>query len=283
MIPTPFYAPVTAYAIGDLQGCYQSLVNLLDRIKTNTPDAHLIFVGDLVNRGPQSLATLRLIRALGDRAQALLGNHDLHLLAAAHGIRKLHKSDTLDEILDAPDREELLDWLRHRPLALLQQNHLFLHAGVLPQWSASQTLALAQEVEGVLRGPQWLDFLREMYGDQPARWNNLLQGNDRLRCIVNALTRLRFCTEDGTMEFNAKESAGNGLPGYLPWFDVPQRQTQDVTVVCGHWSTMGLVLRPNLIGLDTGCVWGDKLTAIRLADRMLLQVSCPQAQRPGQQ
>ncbi len=274
MIPTPFYVPVTAYAIGDLQGCYQSLINLLDKIKTNTPDAHLIFVGDLVNRGPQSLATLRLIRAFGDRAQALLGNHDFHLLAAAHGIRKLHRSDTLNEILDAPDREELLDWLRHRPLALLQQNHLFLHAGVLPQWSASQTLALAQEVEGVLRGPQWLDFLREMYGNQPARWDNLLQGNERLRCIVNALTRLRFCTEDGTMELNGKESAGNILPGYLPWFDVPQRQTQDVTVVCGHWSTMGLVLRPNLIGLDTGCVWGDKLTAIRLADRMLLQVSC---------
>ncbi len=283
MAQTPFYAPVSAYAIGDLQGCYQSLINLLDRIRTNTPDAHFIFVGDLVNRGPQSLATLRLIRALGDRAQALLGNHDLHLLAAAHGIRKLYKSDTLGEILDAPDREELLDWLRHRPLALLQQNHLFLHAGVLPQWSVSQTLALAREVEGALRRPQWLDFLREMYGNQPARWNNLLQGNDRLRCIVNALTRLRFCTEDGTMDFNAKESADNILPGYLPWFDVPQRQTQDVTVVFGHWSTMGLVLRPNLIGLDTGCVWGQKLTAIRLADRMLLQVSCPQAQRPGQQ
>jgi len=272
----------TLFAIGDLQGCYQSLLDLLKRIDATTPDARLIFVGDLVNRGPQSLATLRLIRSLGDRAQALLGNHDLHLLAAAHGIRKLHRSDTLDEILDAPDREELLDWLRQRPLALLQQNHLFVHAGALPQWSAAKTVALAQEVESVLRSPLWVEFLREMYGNQPARWDDTLQGNDRLRCIVNALTRLRFCTEDGSMELTAKGSTGTSMPGYLPWFDVPQRQTQDVTVVCGHWSTLGLVLRPNLIGLDTGCVWGGKLTAVRLADRLLLQVSCPQAQRPGE-
>ncbi|WP_211451715.1 symmetrical bis(5'-nucleosyl)-tetraphosphatase [Collimonas antrihumi] len=269
------------YAIGDLQGCYQSLLSLLEKIDSTTPDARLIFVGDLVNRGPQSLATLRLIRSLGDRAQALLGNHDLHLLAAAHGIRKLHRSDTLDEILNAPDRDELLDWLRQRPLALLEDGHLFVHAGTLPQWSAAKTVSLAQEVENVLRGPHWVEFLREMYGDKPARWDDALQGNERLRCIVNALTRLRFCTEDGTMELTAKGSTGISLPGYLPWFDVPQRQTRDVTVVCGHWSTLGLVLRPNLIGLDTGCVWGGKLTAIRLADRLLLQVSCPQAQRPG--
>jgi bis(5'-nucleosyl)-tetraphosphatase (symmetrical) len=271
----------TLYAVGDLQGCHQSLLNLLERIDAATSDARLIFVGDLVNRGPQSLATLRLIRSLGDRAQALLGNHDLHLLAAAHGIRKLHKADTLQEILDAPDRDELLDWLRQRPLALQEQDHLFLHAGVLPQWSAAKTVALAQEVEAVLRGPHWVGFLREMYGNQPLRWDDALQGNERLRCIVNALTRLRFCTEDGTMELAAKESTGISMPGYLPWFDVPQRQTQDVTVVYGHWSTLGLVLRPNLIGLDTGCVWGGKLTAVRLADRQLFQVSCPQAQRPG--
>jgi bis(5'-nucleosyl)-tetraphosphatase (symmetrical) len=271
----------TLYAVGDLQGCHQSLLNLLERIDAATPDARLIFVGDLVNRGPQSLATLRLIRSLGDRAQALLGNHDLHLLAAAHGIRKLHKADTLQEILDAPDRDELLDWLRQRPLALQEQDHLFLHAGVLPQWSAAKTVALAQEVEVVLRGPHWVGFLREMYGNKPLRWDDALQGNERLRCIVNALTRLRFCTEDGTMELAAKESTGISMPGYLPWFDVPQRQTQDVTVVYGHWSTLGLVLRPNLVGLDTGCVWGGKLTAVRLADRQLFQVSCPQAQRPG--
>lgn len=271
----------TFFAIGDLQGCHQSLQELLKLVDATTSDARLIFVGDLVNRGPQSLATLRLIRSLGDRAQALLGNHDLHLLAAAHGIRKRHRSDTLDDILNAPDCEELLDWLRQRPLALLEHDHLFVHAGVLPQWSAAKTVSLAQEVESVLRGPHWVAFLREMYGNQPARWDDALQGNDRLRCIVNALTRLRFCTEDGTMELTAKESTGTSMPGYLPWFDLPHRQTQDVTVVYGHWSTLGLVLRPNLIGLDTGCVWGGKLTAVRLADRMLLQVRCPQAQRPG--
>jgi len=269
------------YAIGDLQGCYQSLLSLLERIDAATPHAKLIFVGDLVNRGPDSLATLRLIRSLGDRAQTVLGNHDLHLLAAAHGIRKLHRNDTLAQVLKAPDCEELLDWLRHRPLALFEDGHLLLHAGVLPQWSATKTLELAREVEAVLGGPDWLAFLREMYGDQPARWDDALQGNDRLRCIVNALTRLRFCTENGAMEFAAKESAGTSLPGYLPWFDVPGRQTADVTIVCGHWSTLGLMLRPNLIGLDTGCVWGGKLTAVRLRDRALFQVSCPQSQKPG--
>lgn len=269
------------YAIGDLQGCYQSLVELLAQIDAATPDAKLIFVGDLVNRGPDSLATLRLIRSLGDRAQAVLGNHDLHLLAAAHGIRKLHRQDTLAQVLDAPDCDELLDWLRRRPMALFENGHLLLHAGVLPQWSATQTLALAREVEAVLQSPDWVNFLREMYGNEPTRWDDTLQGNARLRCIVNALTRLRFCTEDGTMEFAAKESAGTALPGYLPWFDVAQRQTKDVTVVFGHWSTLGLTLRPNLIGLDTGCVWGGKLTAVRLEDRALFQVSCPESQKPS--
>lgn len=274
------FNPLT-YAIGDLQGCYESLATLIEKIETATPGARFIFVGDLVNRGPQSLQTLRLIRSLGERAQSVLGNHDLHLLAAAHGIRKLHRSDTLDEILNAPDRDELLDWLRHRPLALCQQDHLFVHAGVLPQWSATKTLSLAREVADVLQGPNWVDFLREMYGNQPLHWDDALTGNDRLRCIVNALTRLRFCDKNGTMELAAKESTGISLPGYLPWFDAPQRQTEDVTVVFGHWSTLGLIQRPNLIGLDTGCVWGGKLTAVRLADRALLQVSCPQAQRPG--
>ncbi|MGS0742077.1 symmetrical bis(5'-nucleosyl)-tetraphosphatase [Glaciimonas sp. GG7] len=269
------------YAIGDLQGCYQSLVTLLTSIDAATPNARLIFVGDLVNRGPDSLATLRLIRSLGDRAQTVLGNHDLHLLAAAHGIRKLHRQDTLTQVLDAPDREELLEWLRRRPLALFEDGHLVLHAGVLPQWSAPQTLALAREVETVLQGPNWVAFLREMVGSEPTRWDDRLQGNERLRCIVNALTRVRFCSEDGTMELTAKESSGASLPGYLPWFDAPGRKTADVTVVFGHWSTLGLTLRPNLIGLDTGCVWGGKLTAVRFKDRALFQVTCPQAQKPG--
>ncbi len=269
---------MTTYAIGDLQGCQSRLLELLQRIRSSANDPAFLFVGDLVNRGPQSLATLRTIQALGERAQVVLGNHDLHLLAVAHGVRKTHKSDTLDDILNAPDRDALLDWLRRQPLALFEQQHLVVHAGVLPQWTAQQTLALAHEVETVLRGPSWVDFLREMYGNAPAKWDDALQGADRLRCIVNALTRLRFCMPDGTMDFSKPEGAP---ANHLPWFDVAGRKTKDVTVVFGHWSTLGLSLRPNLIGLDTGCVWGGKLSAVCLEDRTLVQVECPQYQRPG--
>jgi bis(5'-nucleosyl)-tetraphosphatase (symmetrical) len=276
-------AIMPTYAIGDLQGCGQQLDALLALIDQETPNAKIIFLGDLVNRGPQSLATLRKVKALGDRAQTVLGNHDLHLLAASHGIRKLHPSDTVNDILSAPDREELLDWLRHRPLAIMHEQHLLLHAGVLPQWSATQALSLAQEVEAVLQSDQWVDFLHQMYGNTPAKWEPQLSGYDRLRCIVNALTRLRFCTADGTMEFTIKESSAEAPEGYMPWFAVPDRQSQDTTVVFGHWSTLGLTLAPNLISLDTGCVWGGKLSAMRLSDRHLIQVACPQAQQPGKQ
>jgi bis(5'-nucleosyl)-tetraphosphatase (symmetrical) len=269
------------YVIGDLQGCGQQLQALQALIEQTAPKARLLFLGDLVNRGPQSLATLRHLRALGSRAEAVLGNHDLHLLAVAQEIRPAHPSDTLQDILEAPDRDELLDWIRHRPLALFEQNHLLFHAGLLPQWTASQVMALAHEVETVLRGPDWVDFLRHMYGNEPSYWSDDLQGHDRLRCIVNALTRMRFCTPDGGIDFKLKESAAAAPPGYLPWFDMPNRKSADVTCVFGHWSTLGLTLRPNLIGLDTGCVWGGKLTAVRLEDRALLQVDCPQAQRPG--
>jgi bis(5'-nucleosyl)-tetraphosphatase (symmetrical) len=268
------------YAIGDVQGCNSQVLALLEQIYAVSANPKLIFVGDLVNRGPQSLATLRQIRALGDTANVVLGNHDLHLLAAAHGIRKPHASDTFDDILNASDRDELLDWLRQRPLARLENGHLFVHAGVLPQWTAQQTLELAHEVESVLRGPDWVNFLREMYGNTPAKWDNSLQGMDRLRCIVNALTRIRFCRMDGTMEFVTFEGADAAPPGYFAWFDVPGRKTEDVTVVCGHWSALGLIMRTNLIALDTGCVWGGKLTAVRLEDRAVFQVNCPQYRRP---
>jgi bis(5'-nucleosyl)-tetraphosphatase (symmetrical) len=269
------------YAIGDLQGCHQQLLALTERIHATSASPKLIFVGDLVNRGPDSLGTLRHIRALGHTANVVLGNHDLHLLAVANGIRKPHASDTLDDILQAPDRDELLDWLRHQSLASFIDGHLIVHAGVLPQWSAQQALNLAHEVETVLRGPDWVGFLREMYGNAPARWDDTLRGPDRLRCIVNAMTRMRYCRADGTMELNSPKGAPPAQPGQLPWFDVPGRKSQDVTVVCGHWSTLGLVMRPNLISLDTGCVWGGQLTAVRLEDRAVLQVDCPQHQRPG--
>jgi bis(5'-nucleosyl)-tetraphosphatase (symmetrical) len=269
------------YAIGDLQGCSRQLQNLLDLTDTGLPDTKLLFVGDLVNRGPHSLSTLHHLRSLGNRAQAVLGNHDLHLLAVSQGVRPAHPTDTLDDILNAPDREELIDWLRHRPLALFEQGHLLFHAGVLPQWDVNKVISLAHEVETMLRGPDWVDFLRHMYGNEPVIWSDDLQGYDRLRCIINTLTRIRFCRPDGGIDFRIKEGADAAPPGYLPWFDMPGRQTADVTCIFGHWSTLGLTLRHNLIGLDTGCVWGGKLTAVRLKDRALFQVGCPQAQPIG--
>jgi len=267
------------YAIGDLQGCGQQLQNLLALIDQTSPDAHLLFVGDLVNRGPQSLETLRQLRALDSRAKAVLGNHDLHLLAVSQGIRPQHATDTLDDILNVPDREELIDWVRHRPLALFEQNHLLFHAGVFPDWDAKKTMALAREVETMLQGPDWVDFLRHMYGNEPSIWSDDLAGHDRLRCIINTLTRMRLCRPDGGIDFKIKEGLDAAPPGYVPWFDMPDRKTTDVTCVFGHWASLGLTLRPNLIGLDTGCVWGGKLTAVRLEDRALFQVDCPRAEQ----
>ncbi|EON17255.1 diadenosine tetraphosphatase [Cupriavidus sp. GA3-3] len=240
----------------------------------------LRLVGDLVNRGPASLQTLRAIRAMGSRTETVLGNHDIHLLAVAAGVRKKGKSDTLDDILTAPDCADLLTWLRHRPLALLENNFLLVHAGVLPQWTATQVIDLAREVEDQLQGPNWQDFLADIFGNASDRWHDGLRGIDRHRVVVNALTRLRYCTVDGVMDFKTKEGLGKAPDGFMPWFDVPGRRTGDVTVVCGHWSTLGLVMRPNLMALDTGCVWGGKLTAARLAqdpaERTVVQVDCPQ-------
>lgn len=268
------------YVIGDLQGCNGQTRELLHTIPQD-PGRRLIFAGDLINRGPDSLGTLRTVMALGEQAQAVLGNHDLHLLAVACGIRPLHGSDTLHDILDAPDRDKLIDWLRHRPLALLVQDHLVVHAGVLPQWSLAQALALAGEVEAMLRSDGWIDFLTHMYGNQPNRWRDDLTGYERLRCIINAFTRLRFCQADGTMDFSVKEGAAGAPEDLMPWFEVPGRLTEDTPVVFGHWSSLGLVMRPNLLALDTGCVWGGKLSAVRLEDRALFQVDCPQACQPG--
>jgi bis(5'-nucleosyl)-tetraphosphatase (symmetrical) len=275
------------YVIGDLQGCAHEAQLLLSQIAEDAQgDARILFVGDLINRGPESLTALRRIKALSiesdGRVEAVLGNHDLHLLAVAAGAQVLGKSDTLDQILAAPDRDELIDWLRRRPLALFVDAHLLVHAGVAPQWSAEKTMALAGEVEAVLRSAAWVDFLGQMYGNQPDRWDDTLTGIPRLRCIVNALTRMRLCAPDGTMDFAHKESdAGPVGSNLLPWFDLPQRRSADVTVVFGHWSALGLVLRPNLVGLDSGCVWGGKLSAVCLDDRKLLQVDCPEYRQHG--
>lgn len=259
------------WAIGDLQGCLDSLLSLLPQLPAG---ARLWMPGDLVNRGPRSADSLRWAMAQGDRLVTVLGNHDLHLLAVAAGIRRAHRTDTLDDILAAPDRDALLDWVRSRPLAHFDDGWLMVHAGVLPQWSVERTLELADEVWRVLSGPRWIDFLREMYGNEPAAWSDSLRGNDRLRVIVNALTRIRFCTPEGRMDFAAKEGVAGAPPGHLPWFDVPGRASGGTPIVFGHWAALGLMDRPDLLAIDTGCVWGRELTAVRLSDRARRSVSC---------
>ena len=257
--------------IGDVQGCHAPLQRLLQKIDFSPSRDTLYFLGDLVNRGPDSLAVLRQLKALGDAAQCLLGNHDLHLLAMWQGVRPPGRRDTAQAVLQAADAAELMDWLRHRAMALHAQGWLMVHAGVLPAWDVPQTLALAGEVQAALRGPDVKGFLSAMYGNTPDRWSDSLQGADRLRVIVNALTRLRFCTTDGRMEFASTESAGAGPAGYLPWFDVPGRVSAGTPVAFGHWSTLSkgknpadITLRHNTLPLDTGCVWGGCLSAARL-------------------
>ena len=271
------------YLVGDLQGCCKPLERLLQTIDFSPSRDQLYVLGDLVNRGPDSLGVLQRLRSLEGAATCLLGNHDLHLLAVAHGVRKPHRSDTLDPILNATDREDWLDWLRQQNLAVHAHGWLMVHAGVVPQWDAAQTVALAGEVEAMLRSPDVGAFLTTMYGNEPARWDERLQGVDRWRCVVNSLTRLRFCAADGTMEFATKEGAGGAPEGYLPWFEVPGRRTQGTPVAFGHWSTLGLINRDDLLALDTGCIWGGHLTAVRVhgATREVIQIPCPQAQKPG--
>jgi bis(5'-nucleosyl)-tetraphosphatase (symmetrical) len=271
------------YLVGDLQGCCKPLERLLQTIDFSPSRDQLYVLGDLVNRGPDSMGVLRRLRNLEGAATCLLGNHDLHLLAVAHGVRKPHRSDTLDPILDADDRDDWLNWLRQQHLAVHAHGWLMVHAGVVPQWDAAQTVALAREVEIMLRSPEVGEFLTTMYGNEPARWDDSLQGVDRWRCVVNSLTRLRFCAADGTMEFATKEEAGGAPEGYMPWFEVPGRRTQGTPVAFGHWSTLGLINRDDLLALDTGCIWGGHLTAVRVdgATREVIQIACPQAQKPG--
>ena len=272
------------YLIGDLQGCCDALERLLLKIDFSPSRDHIYLLGDLVNRGPASLATLRRLIGLGNSATCLLGNHDLHLLAIAQGIKKVHRGDTVQAILDAPDRADLLDWLRHQRMACYAQGWLMVHAGVLPQWTLEQTLALAGEVEAMLRGPALFDFMQQMYGNEPAAWRDDLSGLPRLRCIVNALTRLRFSDVAGHMDLKTKDGADAAPPGYLPWFEIPSRRTAGVPIAFGHWSTLGLVQRTDLLALDTGCVWGGRLTAARVENGRaleLISVNCEQAQKPG--
>lgn len=273
------------FLIGDVQGCDAALVRLLQRIDFSPSRDTLYLLGDLVNRGPDSAAVLRRVMAFAGSAHCLLGNHDLSLLAVAHGLQAPHRNDTMDSVLLAADRQPMLDWLRQQRMAIRAHGWLMVHGGVLPQWDADQVLRLAAEVEQVLRGPGMLEFLSQMYGNQPARWDDSLQGADRLRVIVNALTRLRFCTPDGTMDLKASGGLDGAPPGYLPWFDLPARRTAGVPIAFGHWSTLGYLQRADILSLDTGCVWGGSLSALRLGDanagQQLIQVKCEQAQAPG--
>jgi bis(5'-nucleosyl)-tetraphosphatase (symmetrical) len=264
-------------AFGDLQGCHAEYRRLLAKAAPSD-DTPLWFAGDIVNRGPGSLATLRELIALGERAVTVLGNHDLHLLSVSAGIRKSKKGDTIDEILAAPDAQDLLEWVRQRPIAHFENDTLLVHAGVPPQWDAALTLELADDLQRALRAPNWKETLAGLYGNEPNRWKAGLKGIDRLRLTCTALTRMRFCNADGQMDFTSSGGLDSAPSGYMPWFDVPGRRTSDVTVVFGHWAALGLLMRDNVIGLDSGCVWGNKLSAVTLAadpaQRTLTQVEC---------
>lgn len=266
---------MTTWVVGDLQGCLEPLQRLLDAVQFDRTRDRLWLTGDLVNRGPDSAATVRFVRDLGDRAVTVLGNHDLHLLAIAAGLAKPHRDDTTHDLLNAPDRDALLDWLRHQPLMHVAHGAALVHAGLLPQWTVTQAEALAREAEHALRGPRHVRFLERMYGNTPARWDDTLRGADRLRVIVNAMTRLRLVTADGAMDFAHKGELDDAPAGLLPWFDAPGRASTSHTVLFGHWSALNYRIGPGWVSLDSGCVWGRCLTALSWPQRELRSVPCP--------
>lgn len=274
---------MATYAIGDLQGCFESLLALLDKLNFDKTKDTLWFAGDLVNRGSDSLATLRFVKALGDRAITVLGNHDLHLLAIAHNV-KTTRSPDLQRILDAEDRNELLLWLSMRPLLHHDSklNYTITHAGVYPLWSLEQAINYADELEDELK-TNLHDFLNNMYGDKPAVWDDTLIGFDRLRFICNCFTRMRFCNNDGTLDFSSNGAPGSIPEGTSPWFDISNRKADDEKLLFGHWSTLGEVSKKNIYALDTGCVWGGKLTALRIdqEEPKYISVDCPSAANPA--
>jgi bis(5'-nucleosyl)-tetraphosphatase (symmetrical) len=281
---------VSIYLVGDIQGCDDALGSLMEQLAFSPSRDTMYLLGDLVNRGPQSAEVLRRCIRLGDAIKPLLGNHDLHLLASAYGIRKPGKRDTLQNILNAEDRDHLLHWVSQQPLArslvsLQGKKLLLVHAGVLPQWSFEDALALAQEVHNQISGPGLANFLAHMYGNLPNQWSSDLQTHDRWRVIVNALTRIRFCSAEGLMDFESSESADAAPAGLMPWFECPERKTAQDIVAFGHWSTLGLMNSSQLLALDTGCVWGGCLSAMEISseftERTLHQVHCLQEQQPG--
>jgi bis(5'-nucleosyl)-tetraphosphatase (symmetrical) len=271
---------MSLYAIGDIQGCHAELCTMLDLIAFSTANDRLWIVGDLVNRGPGSLAVMREVKALGNAATIVTGNHDFHLLAVAAGHARLHRQDTLAPVLDAPDRDELLAWVRSWPLVVVDGKRLLVHAGLLPSWTPASALMLSREVQAMLASEDHDAFLATLYGDEPHAWRDDLAGFDRLRAIVNVCTRLRFCTADDRMEFREKRGPSFTPAGFKPWFAHESRASSRVTVVCGHWSTLELMLAPNVLMLDSGCLWGGTLTAIRLDDDRVFQVPARQVVQP---
>jgi len=270
------------YAIGDIQGCHAELCELLALIGFAPASDRLWLVGDLVNRGPASLAVLREVMALGNAATTVLGNHDFHLLTVAMEHRHAHRGDTLDDILGAPDRSALIDWLLARPLVVREGQRMMVHAGLLPGWTAATALMLSGEVQAKLASSDASRFLSVLYGDQPDAWRDDLEGDDRLRAVVNVCTRLRFCTAEGRMEFREKRGRRHAPAGFRAWYAHENRRSADHLVVCGHWSTLDLALEPTLLMLDSGCLWGGTLTAYRLDDRRMFQVGSrhPVAPKP---
>lgn len=265
---------MATYAIGDVQGCYAALQKLLERVAFDPAEDRLWLVGDLVNRGPQSLEVLRFVKSLGSAALTVLGNHDLHLIMVAEGCSQPRDDDTLAAILAAPDRTELSAWLRTLPLMHVEGRYAMVHAGLLPQWTVERARELAAEVETTLAGSNYREFLVNLWGGEPRSWRDDLVGWPRLRVIVNAMTRMRFCSPSGVMEFHTKGPVDRAPAGYLPWFEVPGRRSADRVLVTGHWSALGLRLGTNLLALDSGCLWGGQLSAVRLEDRALFQIAC---------
>ena len=272
---------MATYAIGDVQGCYEPLQRLTQHIGFDPTTDRLWFAGDIVNRGPDSLSVLRYIKRLGDRAIVVLGNHDFFLLAAAEGIVTLRPEDTLQTILDSPDRDELLDWLRTQPLFYREGPFAMVHAGLLPQWSMDDTERFAREVEASLQGPTYRDVLRALYPSKHLQWSSDLTGLTRLATIIKVLTRLRACSPDGRMESSFNGPPGRIPAGYFPWFQIPGRRHHDATIICGHWAALGLHCEDRLLAIDSGCVWGRQLTAVRLEDRRVFQVPCHTIERRG--
>jgi len=273
---------MSIYAIGDIQGCFDELLRLLDTLCFNEHTDQLWFAGDLVNRGPKSLETLRFVKSLGDSAITVLGNHDLHLLAASCAPKIANKKDSLLPILEAPDRDELIDWLRHRPLFHFNDDFCLVHAGLPPQWDFKKTQKMALLAEQALRSPDYQAFLKQMYGNKPNIWSSDLKGIEKLRFIINCFTRMRYCDVNGRLDFVQSGPLGSQPKSLVPWFAVPKRKNADMRIIFGHWSTLGYYEGPNCYAIDTGCLWGGQLTALKLDEPVQrFSIDCPETKKSG--